>query len=71
MGAPDARGRRRMIRLNSSAAFLWRSVAGKAFTEADLAALLQAEYDVDAETASADAHNVALEWQGAGLVRES
>lgn len=66
--APD--GRRRVIRLNAAAAFLWRSAAGtgRDFTVADLAALLQAEYDLDPAVADRDARRLADAWIEAGLV---
>ena len=70
MGNPDAEGWQRIIRLNESAAFLWRSVAGKSFDVAALASLLQTEYGVDAATARADAGDIARAWLRAGIVQE-
>lgn len=64
---PAAGGRRRAIRLNASAAFLWRSVAGRDFTEEDLALLLQAEYGLDPAAAALDARRLARHWLDAGL----
>jgi hypothetical protein len=71
MGAPDARGKRRIVRLNESAAFLWRSVAGKTFDAAALAALLQAEYGLDPAVAEADAQGIIRSWLQEKLVFES
>ena len=62
---PSAEGGRRAVRLNDSAAFLWRSVAGKEFSEADLVRLLQAEYGPDAT--AADARSIAAAWLAADL----
>ncbi len=71
MGEPDALGWQRIIRLNESAAFLWRSVAGQAFDVPFLSSLLQAEYGIDAVTALADARDIALAWLQAGIIEES
>ena len=68
MGEPDASGRRRMIRLNASAAFLWRSVCGKEFSKADLSALLEKEYALSPSEAESDAGNLCSAWLKAGLV---
>lgn len=58
----------RIISLNESAAMLWNAVLGKDFTPQTLADKLCEEYEVDAETALADAQDIALRWQEAGLV---
>jgi hypothetical protein len=59
---------KRVVKLNESAAFLWRSVAGKDFDAADLAVLLQEEYGLDSTTAAADAGSIAKAWMQSGLV---
>ena len=59
---------RHVVRLNASAAFLWRSVAGKDFDASTLARLLQEKYGLDAETAAADAASILSAWEKAGLV---
>lgn len=58
---------RRVVRLNESAAFLWRSVAGRTFDAGTLAQLLQNRYGLDAGTASADAASILSAWEEAGL----
>ena len=58
----------RIISLNESAAMLWNAVLGKDFTAQMLAEKLCEEYEVDADTALADAQDIALRWQEAGLV---
>ena len=57
----------RMISLNSSAAFLWRSVEGKEFTTEDLKRLLLERYDVEEEVAGRDAEAIARSWVEAGI----
>lgn len=60
----------RMISMNSSAAYLWQKVEGKEFTVEDLRDFLLEEYEVDPETAAADAAEVAQQWINAGIVSE-
>ena len=60
----------RMISMNSSAAYLWQKVEGKEFTVEDLRDYLLEEYEVDPETAAADAAEVARQWIDAGIVSE-
>lgn len=60
----------KMIVLNSSAAFLWRSVEGKEFSVEDLRDLLLSEYEVDEQTAGEDAAKVAQSWIEAGIVSQ-
>ena len=47
-----------MIRLNETGAFLWKLMAEKDCTEAELVEALLAEYDVEREIAERDVHNV-------------
>jgi len=58
---------RHMITLNSSAAFLWRKLAGMEFTVRDMAAMLQSEYDVEPDRALSDSAALAEKWLEAGL----
>ena len=44
-----------LVTLNGSGTYLWEQVTGKDFTVQDLANLLQSRYEVDAQTATADA----------------
>ncbi len=60
----------KMIVLNSSAAFLWRSIEGKEFSVEDLRDLLLSEYEVDEQTAGEDAAKVAQSWIEAGIVSQ-
>jgi hypothetical protein len=66
--ADGRRNARRVVRLNESAAFLWRSVAGKDFNADTLSWLLQREYSLDPQTAAADAASILAAWEKAGLV---
>jgi len=47
-----------MIRLNETGAFLWKLMAEKDCTEADLVDALLAEYEVSREIAERDVHAV-------------
>ena len=60
----------KMISLNSSAAYLWKSVEGKEFSPEDLKRLLLDRYDVDEEIAARDAENIARTWVEAGIAEE-
>jgi hypothetical protein len=59
-----------MVKLNDSAAFLWKSVSGKDFTVETLADLLVGEYGIDAETARRDSEAIAAKWKEIGLIEE-
>lgn len=60
----------RMISLNSSAAYLWRSVEGREFTTGTLTDLLLEEYEVGREEAASAAADIAAAWIRAGIVEE-
>ena len=60
----------KMISLNSSAAYLWKSVEGKEFTAETLRDLLLERYDVSEEIAMRDAENIARTWIEAGIAQE-
>lgn len=60
----------KMISLNESAAYLWKSVADKDFTAEDLAALLEERYEIDHETALRDSEAIAAKWLEVGIVAE-
>ncbi|MBQ0024416.1 MAG: PqqD family protein [Bacteroidales bacterium] len=60
----------KMIVLNGSAAYLWRSVEGQEFDVEKLKSLLLEEYDVSEEVAAQDAAKVAKSWIEAGIVEE-
>lgn len=58
----------KLITLNESAAFLWRSVEGKEFDAEVIAHLLMDEYGIDAELAHKDAGQILAKWLEVGLV---
>ena len=60
----------KMVTMNDTAAYLWEGVQGKDFTVEDLTSLLCDRYEVDPETAAADAAKIADKWIEAGLVSE-
>lgn len=57
----------KLITLNESAAFLWKSVEGKDFDAGTLAGLLVDEYGIDAELARKDAEAILAQWMEIGL----
>lgn len=59
-----------IISMNASSAYLWKEIAGKEFDCNDLAKLLTAEYEVDEDTALADATKLARDWIKAGIIEE-
>lgn len=58
----------KLITLNESAAWLWRSVEGKDFDAETLAGLLVEKYGIDMELARKDAEAVMSKWIEIGLV---
>lgn len=58
----------RIITLNASAADVWNTVVGKDFEIADIVSMLLEEYDVDEQTATADATQLIDDWKKAGLI---
>ena len=60
----------KVISLNESATFLWKSIVGKEFDATTLADLLQQEYEVDAQTAQKDATALLEEWTKVGLTEQ-
>lgn len=60
----------KIISLNDSASMLWESMEGKEFTAQSLADLLAAHYEVDAETALADAEALVKSWLQAEIICE-
>jgi hypothetical protein len=57
----------KIISLNETAAYLWKSIVGKEFTPESMAELLRMEYEVNEATALADAQELTKAWQDAGL----
>ncbi len=60
----------KLIALNPTAAFLWKSVEGQSFDAESLAALLVEEYDVAADVALADAKALVASWLECGIIAE-
>lgn len=58
----------KILNLNETAAYLWKAVQGKEFTEDTLVELLTAEYEVSAQTALADARKLIEDWKSAGVL---
>ena len=58
----------RVINLNASAADVWNAVVGKDFELTDVVSTLLAEYEVDEQTATADAKQLIDDWKKAGLI---
>lgn len=57
----------KLITLNESAAYLWKSVEGKEFDVQTLAGLLVDEYGIDMELAGKDAEAILGQWTEIGL----
>lgn len=57
----------KVISLNDTAAYLWKAVEDKEFDAQTLSALLLEKYEVDPQTAEADAQKLVGIWQEAGL----
>lgn len=60
----------KLITLNATAAYLWRSVEGKEFSIDDLAGLLAERFRIDPVVAQEDASAIAREWMISGIVQE-
>lgn len=60
----------KMISLNESAAYLWKSVDGKDFTAEDLADLLVERYEIDRESALKDSEAIIVKWKEAGIIAD-
>ena len=56
--------------MNATSAYLWDKLGGSDFAAQDMADLLTARYDVDAQTALTDAEGLIAAWQKAGLLDE-
>ena len=58
----------RLISMNESAAFLWKSVEGKEFDADTLIYLLMEEYGITREVAEKDVATLLEIWQRAGII---
>ena len=56
--------------LNETAAWLWQQMEGKEFTVADMVAVMQEEYEVDEDPATADRTEVTQQCNAAGLAQK-
>ena len=54
--------------LNESAAFIWKQMEGKDFTEDDVVKFLLDEYEVEESQVQTDVKNLLESWVKAGLV---
>ncbi|MBR6198151.1 MAG: PqqD family protein [Bacteroidaceae bacterium] len=57
-------------KMNESAAYLWKSVVGKDFTEDMLVDLLLAEYDVSREDATEAVKDLIKDWKAENIIEE-
>lgn len=60
----------KIISMNDSAAFLWQQIGEEPFTVEDLVGYFCGEYNVDEQTAKADAEALVQQWINAGIVEE-
>ena len=60
----------KLVSMNATAAYLWKEVQDRDFTLEDLVEKLTNRYDVDTETARADAQKLLDSWRAAGLIAE-
>lgn len=58
----------KLVRLNDSAAYLFKAVGNEDFTPERLADLLLEEYEVSRETALKDAEALCAQWKEIGIV---
>lgn len=58
----------KIISLNETAAYLWKSVEGMDFSAGTLAGLIIDRYDTDEDTANKDASELLQAWTDAGIV---
>jgi predicted lipase len=58
----------KIITVNASAMYLWNELQGKSFDIEEAAQLLLAKYEVDHDTAFADAKALLEQWTKAGIV---
>lgn len=60
----------KIISLNDSASLLWEALEGTDFSAQTLADLLVSHYEIDPETALADARILLKSWLEAGIITE-
>ncbi len=57
-----------IVSMNDTSAYLWKAIEGKDFDDKTLAQLLTDEYEVDYDTALADASTLMQQWEKAEIV---
>ena len=57
----------KLLSLYASAAYLWKELAGKEFTQEEMAELLIARYGIDKQLAMTDSGNLMNAWIEAGV----
>ena len=60
----------KLISLNQTAAFLWKELIGKEFTQQEMAELLVGEYEIDMELALKDSESLCKAWIEAGVAEK-
>ena len=58
----------KVVSMNATSAYLWDKLGGSDFAAQDMADLLTARYDVDAQQARADVDKLLASWREAGLI---
>ena len=57
----------KLLSLNESAAYLWKELEGKEFTQEDMAELLIARYGIDKKLAMTDSDKLMKVWAEVGV----
>ena len=57
----------KLLSLNESAAYLWKELVGKEFTQEEMAELLIERYGIDKQLAMTDSGNLMNAWINAGV----
>ena len=57
----------KLLSLNESAAYLWKELVGKEFTQEEMAELLIARYGIDKQLAMTDSGKLMNAWVDAGV----
>ena len=58
----------KLISLNESAAYLWKELQGKEFTQEEMAELLIKRYGIDKQLAMTDSENLMNTWLEIGVL---
>lgn len=64
----EAAGANRLVSMNESAAFLWKTVEDKDFDADTLINLLMDEYGITREVAEKDVASLLQSWKNAGVI---